>query len=224
MQHLGIFLCFERKLDLISSWTFCFYRTQVSLGSGLWVPVSLSPSLQDLCENLTDVTLADDDTNSILTDNVNRAIEGNEAMQVLLVANFGSNASGVSWWPNFEPMQVVPLGDPICNWCKWCLLVAKFAISASSSIWWPKCANNGWGIIWWQNVLLANGRWRHLVAKIATNSSGPMNFFIGPRWPGPIFVSGCLSVTERAFVDLTDVTLADEDTKSILTDNANRAM
>ena len=46
--------------------------------------------------DLTDVTLADEDTNSILTDNVNRAIEGNVAMQVLLVANFGSNASGVS--------------------------------------------------------------------------------------------------------------------------------
>ena len=87
--------------------------------------------------DLTDVTLANEDTNSILTDNVNRAIEGNEALQVLLVANFGSNASGASWWPNFEPMQVVPLGDPICNWCKWCLLVAKFATNASGAIWWP---------------------------------------------------------------------------------------
>ena len=52
--------------------------------------------LRHLCVDLTDVTLADEDTNSILTDNVNRAIEGNVAMQVLLVANFGSNASGVS--------------------------------------------------------------------------------------------------------------------------------
>ena len=33
----------------------------------------------------------------------------------------------------------------------------------------------------------------------------------------------CPSVTERPFVDLTDVTLADEDTNSIPTDNANRA-
>ena len=32
------------------------------------------------------------------------------------------------------------------------------------------------------------------------------------------------SLTKRPFVDLTDVTLADEDTKSILTDNANRAV
>ena len=48
----------------------------MSLGSGLWVPVSLTPSLQDLFENFTDVTLADDDTNSILADDANRAICG----------------------------------------------------------------------------------------------------------------------------------------------------
>ena len=34
------------------------------------------------CWDLTDVTLADEDTNSILTDNANRAIQGNVAMQV----------------------------------------------------------------------------------------------------------------------------------------------
>ena len=33
------------------------------------------------CADLTDVTLADEDTNSILTDNANRAIQGNVAMQ-----------------------------------------------------------------------------------------------------------------------------------------------
>ena len=32
------------------------------------------------CVDLTDVTLADEDTNSILTDNANRAIQGNVAM------------------------------------------------------------------------------------------------------------------------------------------------
>ena len=31
------------------------------------------------CVDLTDVTLADEDTNSILADNVNRAIQGNVA-------------------------------------------------------------------------------------------------------------------------------------------------
>ena len=33
------------------------------------------------CADLTDVTLADEDANSILTDNANRAIQGNVAMQ-----------------------------------------------------------------------------------------------------------------------------------------------
>ena len=33
--------------------------------------------------NLTDVTLADEDTNSILTDNAYRAIQGNIAMQII---------------------------------------------------------------------------------------------------------------------------------------------
>ena len=36
--------------------------------------------------DLTDVTLADEDTNSILADNANRAIQGNVAMQVTQVA------------------------------------------------------------------------------------------------------------------------------------------
>ena len=33
--------------------------------------------------DLTDVTLADEDTNSILTDNAKRAIQDNEAMQAM---------------------------------------------------------------------------------------------------------------------------------------------
>ena len=37
---------------------------------------------------------------------------------------------------------------------------------------------------------------------------------------GPIDGSGYPSVTPRGFADLTDVTLADDDTNSILTDNA----
>ena len=35
-----------------------------------------------VCADLTDVTLADIDTNSIPADNANRAIQGNVAMQV----------------------------------------------------------------------------------------------------------------------------------------------
>ena len=48
----------------------------MSLGSGLWVPVSVPTYVQDLFENFADVTLADDDTNSILADNANRVIWG----------------------------------------------------------------------------------------------------------------------------------------------------
>ena len=54
-----------------------FYRTQVYLGFDLWVRVSVTN-----CADLTDVTLADDDSNSIPTDDLNRAILGNVAMQV----------------------------------------------------------------------------------------------------------------------------------------------
>ena len=54
----------------------------MSLGSDLWVLMSLSESIQDYVADLTDVTLADEDSNSIPTDDVNRAILGNVAMQV----------------------------------------------------------------------------------------------------------------------------------------------
>ena len=57
-----------------------FYRTQVNLGSDLWVRVSVRPRG---FADLTDVTLADEDTYSILTNNANRAIQGNVAMQVM---------------------------------------------------------------------------------------------------------------------------------------------
>ena len=40
----------------------------------------VSNSLRDVRFNLTDVTQADEDTNSILADNANRAIQGNVAM------------------------------------------------------------------------------------------------------------------------------------------------
>ena len=55
------------------------YRTQVYLGSDLWVRVSLT---HRGFVDFTELTLADEDTNSILTDNANRAIQGNVAMQV----------------------------------------------------------------------------------------------------------------------------------------------
>ena len=48
--------------------------------SNLWVPVFLTATLS---ADLTHVTLADEDNNSIPTDDVNRAIIGNVAMQVV---------------------------------------------------------------------------------------------------------------------------------------------
>ena len=41
--------------------------------------------LREVCADLTDVTLADEDTNSILTNSAKKAIEGNEALQVMQV-------------------------------------------------------------------------------------------------------------------------------------------
>ena len=54
----------------------------MSLGSDLWVLMSLTQSIQDYVADLTDVTLADEDINSIPADDVDRAILGNVAMQV----------------------------------------------------------------------------------------------------------------------------------------------
>ena len=60
----------------------------------------------------TDVTLADEDTNSILTDDAKRAIQdNNEAMQVMQTGDqckFATIGSGASWWPNLQPIQMVP--------------------------------------------------------------------------------------------------------------------
>ena len=53
------------------------------------------------CVNLTDLTLADKDTNSILTDNTNISIQANVAMQV-----------------------TQPSGQ-VCNFCKWRHLMAN---------------------------------------------------------------------------------------------------
>ena len=53
--------------------------------------------------NLTDLTLADEDTNSILTDNTNIVIQGNVAMQV---TQPGGQVCNLCKWPILEPMQV----------------------------------------------------------------------------------------------------------------------
>ena len=101
------------------------------------------------------MTLADEDTNSILTDDAKREIQGNEAMQVMQTGDqckFAINASGAIWWPNLQLMQVAPSGGQICSQCKWRHLVAKFANNASGAIWWAnwqlkQVAPSG-GLIW----------------------------------------------------------------------------
>ena len=60
-----------------------FYRTQVNLGYDSWVRLSVRQWVSNVWLDLTDVTLADEDTKSKLTDNAKRAIQGNEAMQVM---------------------------------------------------------------------------------------------------------------------------------------------
>ena len=74
----------------------------MSLGSDLWVRLSFTMSR---FADVTDVTLVDEDTKSILTDNANRVIQGNQAMHVTIV-----------WCANLLVMQVVPSGGQICKY------------------------------------------------------------------------------------------------------------
>ena len=68
------------------------------MGFDLWLIAYVT---QRAFVDLTDVTLADEDTNSILTDNANRQ---SKPMQC-------SNASDATWWPTLETMQVPPPDD-----------------------------------------------------------------------------------------------------------------
>ena len=63
----------------------------------------VSKWLQDYFADLTDVTLADEDSNSIPTDDVNRPILGNVATQVMPPG------------AKLKLMQVAPLGGQTCN-------------------------------------------------------------------------------------------------------------
>ena len=66
--------------------------------------LSMGPDVSELVSlrgfaDLTDVTLADEDTNSILTDNAKAMWQCNEAI----------------WWPTLQTMQVVPSVGKIFN-------------------------------------------------------------------------------------------------------------
>ena len=89
----------------------------------------VTPSLTTrLFEDLHDVTLADEDSNSIPTDDVNKTILANVAMQVAplggqtcnchkkpqLLAKSTTNACSAIWWPKLELIQVTPPGGQ--NW------------------------------------------------------------------------------------------------------------
>ena len=80
---------------------------------GVWM--SVLEWVRHICANLTDVTLADEDTNSILIMPIGQSKAMWQRKWRNLVANFAKNASGATWWPNFEPIQVVPSGGQICN-------------------------------------------------------------------------------------------------------------
>ena len=72
-----------------------FYRTQVSLGSDLWVLMSVT---EGGFADLTDVTLADEDSNSIPTDDVNGQSQAMwQCKWRHLVAKIETNASGTTW-------------------------------------------------------------------------------------------------------------------------------
>ena len=97
------------------------------------------------CWNLTDVTLADKETNLILTDKVNRVIQGNVAMKVTqpggqlwnlgkwchLITKFLNQFK----WRNDQILNqfASPAGDQIWNWCKWRHLVTKSGTNSSGS-------------------------------------------------------------------------------------------
>ena len=68
-----------------------FYWTQVYLGSDLWVEFVTHSLSKRGFANLTDMTLADQPTNSIETDNTNMAIKGNVTMQVTQQTNKQTN-------------------------------------------------------------------------------------------------------------------------------------
>ena len=75
------------------------------------------------------------------------------------MAKFLTNASGVTWWPNFFLIQVTPPGGQISYQCNWRHLVAKFPTNACDAIWWPNFVlmqefpTNSCGATCWLNLL-----------------------------------------------------------------------
>ena len=72
----------------LTQWKYITQKIVFSSDPGVSGVQSMGPvvshKLTHLFADLTDVTLADEDANPILTDNANRAIQGNVAMRVTL--------------------------------------------------------------------------------------------------------------------------------------------
>ena len=93
MQKYIFFFGFDQKKDTphldLQDLNPIFLSDPGVHGVGPWVRLSLTswvsetPFANLTWLDLTDVTLADEDTNSILTYNANRAIQGNVAMQII---------------------------------------------------------------------------------------------------------------------------------------------
>ena len=92
-----------------------YKRSKTIVEDPSWWPFTLVDDLvEDLVENIADVTLIDKDTKSILTDEAN--ITDNMTMQVTLPGGkILTNASGAIWWPYFQLMQLAPPGGQISN-------------------------------------------------------------------------------------------------------------
>ena len=70
----------------------------MSLGSDLWVWTFISDYIQDYFADLTDVTLAVDDSNLVPSDDFKRAILGKwKCKWCHLMANIETNTSGNTW-------------------------------------------------------------------------------------------------------------------------------
>ena len=109
----------QSTLGVWKFWKDKSLSNQVNLGSDLWVRMSLSEWVRNLCWDLTDATLADEDANSKLNDNANRAIKGNVVMHVRrpggqLWNQYLWGNLMTTWWPNLQLMHVAPPGGP--NW------------------------------------------------------------------------------------------------------------
>ena len=90
---------FSRSSYFRNNWCsplYSFYRTQVSLVRSMGPVLSHWVSMRGFAD-LTDVTLVDEDTNSIPTNNTNRTIQDNVAMPV---TNPGDQFENICKWSN----------------------------------------------------------------------------------------------------------------------------